>query len=177
MKSIRNAVFTAIITAVVPASIALADGGHGEASTKSIGSPGTNPTRTINVSLNDNYYEPENISVSKGETVRFVLKNDGEFLHEFNINTPEAHAEHAPMMAMMVEMGVLEVDRINHDAMNASKGTGHDMSHDEPNSVLIEPGKSAEIVWKFDTEAKLEFACNIPGHYDSGMAGPVNISH
>ena len=51
------------------------------------------------------------------------------------------------------------------------------MSHDEPNSVSIEPGKSAEIVWKFDTEAKLEFACNIPGHYDSGMAGPVNISH
>lgn len=175
MKSIRNAAFAAVITGVVPASVALADVGHGDST--GIGSPGTNPTRTINVSLKDNFYEPESISVSKGETVRFVLKNDGEFLHEFNINTPEAHAEHAPMMAMMVEMGVLEPDRINHEVMNASKGSDHDMSHDEPNSVLVEPGKSAEIVWTFDTEANLEFACNIPGHYDSGMAGPVKISH
>ena len=53
---------------------------------------------------------------------------------------------------------------------------GHGM-HDEPNSVLLEPGKSAEIVWKFPEHAELEFACNVPGHYDAGMQGPIKLSH
>ena len=153
------------------------DGGHGHGGAAAIGSPGGTPSRTINVTMYDNYYEPESISVARGETVKFMIKNAGEFLHEFNINTPDQHAAHAPMMEMMFDMGMLEVDRVNHAAMAATKGSDHDMSHDEPNSALVEPGKSAEIIWKFDTEANLEFACNIPGHYDSGMAGPVKISH
>ena len=51
-------------------------------------------------------------------------------------------------------------------------GNRHTMEHNDPNSVLIEPGKSAEIVWNFPHGGSLEFACNIPGHYDSGMVGP-----
>jgi uncharacterized cupredoxin-like copper-binding protein len=53
---------------------------------------------------------------------------------------------------------------------------GMDMSHDDPNSVLVEPGKTAELVWTFDTDATLEFACNVPGHYEAGMVGPITIS-
>ena len=54
-------------------------------------------------------------------------------------------------------------------------GGGHSMKHDDPNSILLEPGKSGEIIWKFTQKTKLEFACNIPGHYESGMMGPVNF--
>ena len=54
------------------------------------------------------------------------------------------------------------------------KEMGHGM-HEEPNSVLIEPGKSGEIVWTFPKHAELEFACNIPGHYGSGMKGKFSI--
>ena len=50
------------------------------------------------------------------------------------------------------------------------------MKHDDPNSVLVEPGKTAELVWKFTQPTELEFACNIPGHYESGMAGPINFT-
>lgn len=150
-------------------------GGHGAA--QDIGRAGVNPTRTINITMGDNYYEPERIALAHGETVRFVITNTGSFLHEFNINTAASHAEHGPMMAMMFEMGALEPDRINHAVMNASKGTGHDMSHDAPNSVLIEPGQTREVTWTFDTMKDLEFACNIPGHYDSGMVGDFAIAH
>ena len=48
------------------------------------------------------------------------------------------------------------------------------MSHSHSNSVLIEPNKSAEIIWKFNTNADLEAACNVPGHYEAGMIAKIN---
>lgn len=49
------------------------------------------------------------------------------------------------------------------------------MAHDDPNSVLLEPGQPGEIVWKFTKAAALEFACNVPGHYEAGMMGRVHF--
>ena len=49
--------------------------------------------------------------------------------------------------------------------------------HDEANSVLLEPGKSGEVIWTFPEHAELEFACNVPGHYETGMHGKVKLSH
>jgi len=49
------------------------------------------------------------------------------------------------------------------------------MKHDDPNSVLLEPGETKELVWTFPKEATLEFACNIPGHYQAGMVGHIDI--
>ena len=77
---------------------------------------------------------------------------------------------------MMVEHGVIELDRINHDMMNMDMGGGHVMSHDDPNSVLLEPGQSAEVIWKFSEAMPMEFACNVPGHYDSGMMGDITVT-
>ena len=76
-----------------------------------------------------------------------------------------------------MEHGVLEADRINWKAAKQmQKDMGHGM-HEEPNSVLLEPGKSGEVVWTFPDHATLEFACNVPGHYDSGMVGDIKLSH
>ncbi len=49
------------------------------------------------------------------------------------------------------------------------------MKHDDPNSVLLEPGKTAEIVWTFNETTSLEFACNVPGHYQAGMVGDLDV--
>ena len=49
------------------------------------------------------------------------------------------------------------------------------MKHDDPNSVLVEPGKSAELTWTFAKATRLEFACNIPGHYQAGMVGQLTV--
>lgn len=79
----------------------------------------------------------------------------------------------------MMEHGMIEVDRINHERMKMDHGSGQGhMNHmhgAESGSVLVEPGKSAEIIWKFTKPGKLEFACNIPGHYESGMMGPIRF--
>lgn len=159
----------------------LADSGHnhGHSHGADIGQPGqaSGAGRTVEVVMGDNYYEPESIAVKEGETVRFVIKNQGTLVHEFNIGTPEMHAEHQEEMLMMVEHGVIQGDKINHEAMKMDMANGKTMEHKDPNSKLLEPGDNTEIVWTFSTNADLEFACNIPGHYQSGMAGTFNITH
>ncbi|MEQ8397317.1 cupredoxin family protein [Thalassobaculum sp.] len=134
-----------------------------------------NATRTINVVMKDNLYQPETISVQAGETIRFVISNKGEFVHEFNIGTPAMHAKHQEEMMMMVEHGALEPDKINRDKMKMDMGNGKTMEHNDPNSTLLEPGQSAEIVWTFTKAGNLEFACNVPGHYDAGMVGKLSV--
>lgn len=159
------------------AHIAFAAGSHGGGHGANIGQPGelANASRTVEIVMEDNYFEPENIEVSEGETVRFVILNKGEFVHEFNIGTAAMHASHQQEMMMMVEHGVLETDKINMQMMSMDMGNGMTMKHDDPNSVLLEPGKTAEIVWTFAKTMELEFACNVPGHYESGMMGNVTI--
>ncbi|MCF8466350.1 MAG: cupredoxin domain-containing protein [Sneathiella sp.] len=160
-------------------AIALASGthhgGHGEKS--AIGVPGeaVDVTRTIDVKMHDNYYEPEEIAVKKGETVRFKIVNAGELVHEFNIGTAAMHAGHQKEMMMMMKHGVLEADKINRGMMKMDMGNGKTMEHNDPNSTLLEPKESAEIIWKFTDDAELEFACNVPGHYASGMMGDVHF--
>ncbi|MEQ8818441.1 MAG: cupredoxin family protein [Thalassobaculum sp.] len=149
-------------------------GGHGASA---FGQPAeaSAASRTITVTMRDNLFEPESIAVKAGETVRFVLRNEGDFVHEFNIGTAAMHAAHQEEMQMMVEHGVLEPDRINRDRMKMDMGGGKTMQHDDPNSVLLEPGKTGEIVWTFTKATDLEFACNVPGHYDAGMVGKLSI--
>ncbi len=152
-------------------------GGHGHGGGANIGKPGkaSEVTRTVTVTMIDNLYSPENIEVKKGETIRFVVKNKGEFVHEFNIGTAKMHKAHQKEMMLMVEHGVLEPDMINHARMKMDMGGGKTMEHNDPNSALLEPKKSGEIVWKFGSAARLEFACNIPGHYEAGMVGTISV--
>ena len=43
--------------------------------------------RTIKVSMYDNYYQPNKFKIKKGETIKFIVQNKGELVHEFNIAT------------------------------------------------------------------------------------------
>lgn len=153
------------------------DHAHGEELAAQIGEPAAakDAARTISVIMRDNYYEPETLTVSAGEIVRFTVENKGLLVHEFNIGVAEMHAAHRKEMLMMVQHGVLFPNRIDRKKMEEGGEDGHSMKHDDPNSVLLEPGETGEIVWKFPAAAKLEFACNIPGHYESGMAGDIKL--
>ena len=174
-KTIALSAFSAAIILGTTQSWASGLHGGGHRTKITIGKPGTaeNVSQMIEVKMSDNFYEPENISVKEGETIRFVIKNAGEFVHEFNIGTAAMHAAHQKEMMMMVEHGALEPDKINHKMMMMDMGGGKTMKHDDPNSVLLEPGKSGEVIWIFSKAADIEFACNVPGHYDAGMVGQI----
>lgn len=172
-RALAPAALTLVALATAPAQAAGShDGGHG-----ATGSPGkaAQASRSIEVTMRDNYYQPERIQVKAGETVRFAVRNAGSLVHEFNIGTASMHAAHRGEMQMMVDHGVLMADHIDHaagKAMQASMGHG---AHDDPNSILLEPGKTGEVVWTFPVDGTLEFACNVPGHYEAGMAGDFDI--
>ena len=121
----------------------------------------------------DNYYEPNEIVIKKGETVKFIVKNMGELVHELNIATKEMHIKHQPEMLKMVEHEILLADRIDRNKMKEMAKKDHAMSHKHANSVLLEPNDTGEIIWKFNTSAKLEIACNVPGHYEAGMVASI----
>ena len=131
--------------------------------------------RTIQIEMYDNYYYPTQIEVKKGETIKFIVKNLGELVHEYNIGTKEMHIKHQPEMAKLVEHEILLADKIDHEKMKKMSKKDHSLGHSHANSVLLEPNETGEIIWRFSKDISLEMACNMPGHYETGMVGKINI--
>ena len=156
------------------------------AGTYDFGRPGlaASATRTVEIDMTDMAFNPTSLEVKAGETVRFVLVNKGQLLHEFNLGNAAMHAEHQAEMLKMQQSGMLtptamQAPGMKHGAMDhgaMGHGDAHAMKHDDPNSVLVEPGKTAELTWVFSKAGSLEFACNIPGHYQAGMVGTLKVT-
>jgi uncharacterized cupredoxin-like copper-binding protein len=138
---------------------------HGPDHAMSGGKPGdpAKVTRTIEVVAADNEFSLKSLKVKDGETVRFVVRNDGLDPHEFLIGTVHEHAEHRQMMKAMMEQ-------------QKTGGHAHDMPMEAHESgVSVQPGKTAAFVWTFVGTPNLEFACDIPGHYEDGMHGTISF--
>ena len=133
---------------------------------------------TISLTLGSGIWTPASPPPRRAPIVRFVIRNDGEFLHEFNIGTAAMHRAHQEAMLEMVEAGVMTTTSVDMQNMNEDSGGGHmmaEMTHDDPNAALIEPGKTQEVIWRFAVADGIQFACNVPGHYESGMLGSIKI--
>ncbi|HBT82458.1 MAG: hypothetical protein A2091_07535 [Desulfuromonadales bacterium GWD2_61_12] len=129
-------------------------GGHGPAAT--IGQPGKlqNVTRTITIDMSDAMrYTPAELTVTQGETVRFVVRNSGKLKHEMVLGTEQELTAHYEVMKKNPEM-----------------------EHADENMVTVQPGATGEIVWQFTQAGKIDFACLLPGHYEAGMKGTVRVS-
>ncbi len=149
MSSLRLAVAAAL-------ALALPAAAHEESHHASaLGQPGdpAKVGRIINVDLSDAMrFTPAQIAVEKGETVRFVVTNSGKVKHEMVLGSLKDLSAHAEMMKRFP-----------------------DMHHEEPNQVLLDPGKTGEIVWQFTRAGTVDFACLQPGHFDAGMKGRVVV--
>ena len=91
-------------------------------------------------------FEPDPGLLKHGETVEFIVRNNGSIKHEFSIGNAEDQVKHAAMMRKMP-----------------------DMKHVDPNTVSLEPGETARLSWQFLGTDTVVFACNIPGHFEAGM--------
>tara|TARA_Y100001970_G_scaffold90703_1_gene114392 strand:+ start:990 stop:1487 length:498 start_codon:yes stop_codon:yes gene_type:complete len=130
--------------------------------------------KVIEIKMYDNYFEPNQINILKGQTIKFIVLNLGDLVHEFNIATKKMHSKHQLEMIKMIEHGILLGDKIDYEQMKKIALIDHSMAHSHSNSILLEPNMSGEIIWKFNTNAVIEAACNIPGHYESGMVAKIN---
>ncbi|BBH47215.1 cupredoxin family protein [Pseudomonas sp. KU43P] len=147
----------------------------GEANTFAFGepAPAAKATRTVEIVLKDIAFEPKSLQVKAGETVRFVLINQGQLPHEFNLGDKAMHAEHQKQMLAM--QGKIFTAGMNHEGMDHGQMDHGAHGHDAGNTVLVQPGQRAELTWTFRKSAPIEFACNVPGHYQAGMVGPLTI--
>ncbi|MDC1256920.1 hypothetical protein N8Z66_04495, partial [Pelagibacteraceae bacterium] len=119
---------------------------------------------------------PKSIKVKNGETIKFIVENKGKLVHEYNIATKKMHLKHQPEMLMMMQMGILLPTKLDMKKMKEASKANNAMSHAHANSLLLEPDKKGEIIWKFSSNGKLEIACNVPGHYQAGMVSAVSIN-
>ena len=164
-------IFLIILTLTLINSLSLAD------KNMKIGSKGKmeDVTRTIQVKMYDNYYEPNSFNIKKGETVKFEVINVGELVHEFNIANAMMHIKHQPEMERMVENEILLGDKIDKDKMQKMAAMDKSMGHSHSNSVLLAPKEKGILIWKFENAVNIEVACNVPGHYQAGMIAAVNL--
>lgn len=141
---------TAILLAgAVIALVACGDGGTDA-------SDDANADRTVEIQMVDIAFEPADLEVTAGETVRFVFTNEGEVAHDAFIGDADAQDDHAAEMA---------------DDHGGSHGD------DDSGAITVEPGESAEITHTFSADGdEVLIGCHQPGHYDAGMVTAVHVS-
>lgn len=113
--------------------------------------------REIEIVATDNYsYDPPIIEIARGESVTFVVTNEGKIVHEFVLGDENLQDEHE---AEMVEMG-------------------GQMMEEEPNAISIQPGDTKELTWTFTKAGEVLYACHEldpQSHYESGMVGTITV--
>ncbi|AXS42097.1 cupredoxin family protein [Breoghania sp. L-A4] len=165
MKTLLTGAAIALLSVTTALAAGSHTGGHGHddkaaaGQHMAIGKPGmaADVSRTVEVEMLETddgrmIFRPDRVDVKRGETVRFSLVNNGELEHEFVLDHMAANAEHKAMMAKFPEM-----------------------EHDDPNAARLVPGATGEIIWTFTNDGGFEFACLIPGHYESGMRGDLSV--
>ena len=119
-----------------------------------------NAARTVRIAMDDQMrfmaapraHGPGDVEVKRGETVRFVVRNDGKVMHEMVLGRMQELKEHAELMR---------------------KFPG--MEHNEPYMAHVAPGKKGEIVWQFTRAGEFHYACLIPGHLEAGMIAKITV--
>lgn len=111
-------------------------------------------SRTVKVGMGDNMrFVPGNLTIKKGETVKFVASNGGKLTHEMVLGTMKDLKEHSAMMKM-------------HPTME----------HDEPFIAHVAPGATGTLVWQFTKAGEFYYGCLVPGHFEAGMVGRITVT-
>jgi uncharacterized cupredoxin-like copper-binding protein len=108
---------------------------------------------TVRIDVDRSHFEPHlgpgPIRVRPHTEVRFVLVNHDPIGHEFIIGGPDVHARHAD---------------------------GQEAYHPPvPGEVSIGADARASTTYVFHSVGPVEYACHLPGHYQYGMHGVVEV--
>ena len=109
--------------------------------------------RVITIDMSDTMrFFPSEVSVKRGDTVRFEVRNSGELPHEMVIGTMDGLKKHAAHL----------------------KKNG-EMHHNDANAAHAGPGEKGRLVWQFTRAGEFYFACLVPGHFEAGMIGTIVV--
>ena len=89
-----------------------------------------------------------------GETITFRIANPGQIAHDFTLGDEAAQEDHAAMMAQMGSMP---------------------MTHTDANAILLPPGETHELTWRFTVPGTVLIGCHQPGHWEVGMRATIVV--
>ncbi|MEO8463007.1 MAG: plastocyanin/azurin family copper-binding protein [Chloroflexota bacterium] len=112
--------------------------------------------RTIEVIAHDNFtFDPDQISITVGETVTFRVRNAGAVAHELILGPIAMQQEHETRMQAMPS-GM--------------------MMADEPNAIIVPSEETRELTWTFTQAGTFQYGCHEPDHYANGMFGTITVT-
>jgi len=104
---------------------------------------------TVEIDIHHSRFQPDRLAVVAGTRVRFLVVNDDPIHHELITGGPEVHIRHA---------------------------NGTEAEHPSiPGEVTVGPNGTAITTFNFDETGTFEFACHLPGHYEYGMRGEIEV--
>jgi uncharacterized cupredoxin-like copper-binding protein len=104
---------------------------------------------TVEMNIHHSGFEPNRLTVVQGTRVRFLVINGDPIHHELITGGPEVHLRHA----------------------NGTEGEHPSI----PGEVSVGPNGTAITTFTFDEPGVYEFACHLPGHYEYGMRGEIEV--
>lgn len=120
--------------------------------------------RTVEIQTLDSLsFDPSEIRVGAGETVRFVISNQGTVEHEFLIGDESDQEEH-------------EAEMNGGGSTASSPMAGMGGTGEMATLVRVAPGEVKELTRTFEKAGTLLYACHVPGHYAGGMIGSITVS-
>ena len=104
---------------------------------------------TIEIDIEYSRFVPDELTVVEGTRVRFLVVNGDPIHHELITGGAEVHLRHA---------------------------NGTEAEHPSiPGEVSVGPNGTAITTFSFDEAGVYEFACHLPGHYEYGMRGTIEV--
>jgi uncharacterized cupredoxin-like copper-binding protein len=106
-------------------------------------------TRTMHITIHFSRFDPSDIEVQPGQTIRFVVENTDPIDHEFIVGDEQVQQAHE---------------------------AGTEAHHPpRPGEISIAPGETVITTVTFPLTGSLLFGCHLPGHYAYGMRGTITM--
>ena len=110
--------------------------------------------RTVDVTMADIKFDPELLSVKKGEAIRLVFHNQGKLAHEAIIGDAAGQDAHEQEMAP----------------------SGGSMDMHGSGALMVAAGATGELTHTFNDTGAILIGCHEPGHYAAGMKIAVTVT-
>lgn len=98
-------------------------------------------------------FEPATIEMSVGEVVTFEVTNTDREAHLFVLGDAATQQQFAQAIVHMPD------------------GPPHDLA----NALVLQPGQTKRLTWRFGAAGALEYACHLLGHYEAGLHGQITV--
>ena len=116
-----------------------------------VGSGATKRPRVVEVSMRDQRFAvADELSVAQGDVIVFRFWNRDDVLHEAVIGDELFQAGHA-----------------DHEHAGAEQMV---------NAVVVEPGATVDLPYRFDVPGPIFIGCHEPGHWEDGMKLALTVN-